>query len=299
MATTLTTDRAYGAHEQLVAPARARPQLWRLLVGLVVILGFTFTLNTTFHILLRGISPTGWDDLATGNSPRAALVLLGGFIFLTIGVFVAAGAVSRRDPLGVIGPIPLALGQFWRVARVLAVLGAIVLALPPYAMGAPLIENLPMGIWLALLPLSLVAVLIQTSAEEILFRGYIQQALAARFSSPLVWMILPSVLFAMGHYLPAQAGDNAILIAIWSGIFGILMADVTARAGTLGPAIAIHLFNNISSLLLFSAPETLNGLSLFIVPFNMSDTGELRIWLAVDFATILIAWLAARIAIRR
>ncbi|MFC3118697.1 type II CAAX prenyl endopeptidase Rce1 family protein [Jhaorihella thermophila] len=66
-----------------------------------------------------------------------------------------------------------------------------------------------------------------------------------------MWAVVPSVLFAAGHYVPAEAGPNAPLVAAWAGLFGLLMADLTARAGTLGPAIAVHMFNNITSLLLF------------------------------------------------
>jgi hypothetical protein len=55
-------------------------------------------------------------------------------------------------------------------------------------------------------------------------------------NSPVSLLILPALLFAMGHSLPAEAGDNALLIALWAGLFAVLMADLTARAGTLGPA---------------------------------------------------------------
>ncbi|MFC6688343.1 CPBP family intramembrane glutamic endopeptidase [Jhaorihella thermophila] len=159
--------------------------------------------------------------------------------------------------------------------------------------------NLPLSRWLLLLPASLLVVLIQTSAEEILFRGYLQQQLAARFRSPLIWAVVPSVLFAAGHYVPAEAGPNAPLVAAWAGLFGLLMADLTARAGTLGPAIAVHMFNNITSLLLFSTPGQLNGLALYLLPYDLSDSEGILPWLAVDFVSIILTWLAARVAIRR
>jgi membrane protease YdiL (CAAX protease family) len=146
---------------------------------------------------------------------------------------------------------------------------------------------------------SLLVVLIQTSAEEIVFRGYIQQGLAARFKSPAVWILGPSALFALGHYLPAEAGENALLITLWAGVFGCMMADLTARAGTLGPAIAVHFFNNVTALLVFASPTSLYGLSLYLMPYEMSDGAALRPWLAVDFAMMLVTWLTARLAIRR
>jgi len=177
--------------------------------------------------------------------------------------------------------------------------GAVTYLLPPWNLGAPYVPNLALGTWLMLLPFSLLGVLVQVSAEEIVFRGYVQQQLAARFNSPLVWMVLPAVIFALGHYLPDQAGENALVIALWAGVFGMLMADLTARAGSLGPAIAVHFCNNVAAIVITSLPDDLSGLALYLTPFGMDDVDALRAWLPVDFALMLVSWLAARLAIRR
>jgi len=293
----------YRAHEQLVAPARAYPAIWRLFVGLLIVAAMVFGLNSALQIGLMALAPQYWQaefasETTQGQQPLSMLVLLASFAFVIVGISMAARQMHKRTLSSVTGPLPVVLRQFWAVLRLLLALGAVLFILPPYGMGAPLEPNLALGPWLLLLPLSLLAVLIQTSAEEILFRGYIQQALAARFSNPVVWMILPSLLFSLGHYLPAEAGENAMLIAAWSGLFGILMADLTARAGTLGPAIAVHLFNNIIALLIISLPGGLSGLALYVIPFQMDDTEMLRGWLLVDFAMMFVSWLAARLAIR-
>lgn len=294
--------RLYAAHDRLIAPARPHPQLWRLAVGLLLIAAVSFGLNSALSALLMAWDAPYWAAQLTsgqGNSPLPLLVLLGSFGFVTLGVFLAARLIQKRPGLSVIGPMRQAMRQFRVVLITLIALGVVLAVLPPYSIGPPLIENLALGTWLTLLPLSLLAVLVQASAEEILFRGYVQQSLAARFSSPLVWMVLPSALFALGHYLPAQAGDNAVPIAIWAGLFGILMADLTARAGTLGPAIAVHVVNNVTALVFVSLPDSLSGLALYVVPFDMSDTEYLQDWLLVDFAMMIVTWLAARLAIRR
>lgn len=294
------TDRPYAAHETLVAPARSGAALWRLLAGLGLIAVITFGLNALLQAAVIAAAPIGWAaDLVTGHRPGPMLILLYSFGFVIVAVAAAAHLVQRRAPLGVIGPLGPAVRQFWRVLRLLLLLGLVLLVLPPYDLGAPLLPNLPFSHWLLLLPLALVAILIQTGAEEILFRGYLQQALAARFPHPAVWLLLPSTLFALGHFVPSEAGANAGLIAIWAGCFGFLMADLTARAGTLGPAIAVHFFNNVTALLIFAVPESLNGLALYILPFSSADTGLMRLWLAVDFVLMVLTWLVARIAIRR
>ncbi len=280
--------------------AREYPEIWRLLVGLAIVTAVVLALNAGMFALVSGMAPETWVlALVTGSSPTAMLVLLSSFGFIILGVTIAARQMQHRSLRSILGNHTTFVMQFWRVLRALVIVGIVVAVLPPYDMGEPLQSNLPLSTWLAFLPLSVIAILIQTSAEEVLFRGYLQQTLAARFRSPLVWMLVPAALFAAGHYAPAEAGENALLVSAWSFAFGILAADLTARAGTLGPAIAMHFFNNVVALLFISLPESLNGLSLFLVPYDLSDTGILRQWLIVDFAFMIISWLTARLALRR
>lgn len=291
---------AYAPHETLVAPARQYSELWRLLAGLVLVGIVIITMNLA---LFATVANTGSVELISslqgGSSPAAMLILLASFGFATLGVALAVRLFQRRGLGTVLGPRGQVIDQFWRVLSALLILGLVLALLPPYDMGVPLEPNLPVLQWIALLPFSLSAVLIQTSSEEILFRGYLQQSLAARFRAPWVWMGIPSILFAAGHYAPNAAGDNAMLVAVWACVFGLLSADLTARAGTLGPAIAMHFANNAMALLVISLPDSLSGLALFHLPFDMSDTGILRQWLIVDFGVMIVSWLVARLALRR
>ena len=290
----------YQAHEALVRPARAQNSLWRLAAGLMLAAAVSFAGSSVLYGAAAALAPGPWlAGLSGGANPAALLLLLSGFGFITLGVALAVRLLHGRGLLSVTGAPRVLARQFRQVAAALLVLAAAMMALPPYGMGAPLQPNLPLMRWLALLPLSLAGVLVQVSAEEILARGYIQQALAARFRQQWVWMALPAALFALGHYLPATAGGNAALVALWAGVFGVLMADLTARAGTLGPAIAVHFFNNAAALLIAASPSSLHGLALYLVPFDMADTAAFRPWLMVDFALMLVSWLAARLAIRR
>lgn len=298
------TEHAYPAQRALVRPMRATAQPWRLLLGMILIAFLTLAilgvLQTVALSLLPGLIALDTSAVGAGGNSAAGLIfMLCSYAGVSLAVFMTVLLLHRRPALGVLGPVPLALSQFIRVVLALAVLFVVIWILPPWDMDEPLIPHLSMATWLALLPMSLLAVLIQTSAEEILFRGYLQQTLAARFSNPLIWMVLPSALFAFGHYAPAEAGENALLIAAWAGVFGLLMADLTARAGSLGPAIAVHMMNNVVALLLITFADTLGGLSLYHLPYGMENTAELRSWLAADFGFMLVSWLAARLAIRR
>lgn len=293
----------YAAHEAFVAPARPTAAAWRFILGLALVVGCYVALGRMFFYVLNmwagTSSPAFADQVLEGLTPLPMLVLLFTFVFVTLAVAFVVRCFHRRPAWGLLGPMPLALRQFRAVLVLLIVLGAGLFVLPPWDMGGPLVPNLSMGLWAALLPVSLIALFVQVSAEEVLFRGYIQQQLAARFRSPLVWMVLPSVLFGLGHYLPEEAGENAVFIAVWASVFGILMADLTARAGSLGPAIAVHFYNNAVAILIVSVPDSLSGLALFHAPFGLADAATVRAWMPVDFAHMFVAWLVARLAIGR
>ena len=293
----------YNAHAEFVAPARASSALWRFFLGLFVAVVAYVALNELYFQTVYALAGTAaaslHGNLLEGATPQAMYLLLFSFGTMAMAVGVTVRVVHRRSAGSLLGVPGRLWPSFRAVSLAMLALGAVLLVLPPWDMGGELTPNLPLGRWLLLLPLSLLAVLVQVSAEEIVFRGYVQQQLAARFRSPLIWMVLPSALFALGHYLPAEAGENALMVALWAGVFGILMADLTARSGSLGPAIAVHLWNNVSAILIISLPDDLSGLALYLTPFSMDDAAALRTWLPVDFALMLVSWLAARLAIRR
>jgi len=292
----------YSAHILHTIIAERRAEIWRTLVGVIAIAAL-YLLFAQFYqtviFALAGDRSGFLDELIAGETPLAMYILLASFGLITLAVFVVVIVLHKREALSVMGPLRLCMPHFMRVTGALIVLAVVLSVLPPYGYGAPLVPNMALGMWALLLPLSLVAVFVQVSAEEIVFRGYLQQQLGARFRSPLVWMVLPSVLFALGHYQPGEAGDNAVMITVWAFVFGMFMADLTARSGTIGPAIAVHFVNNVTALLITSLPDSLGGLALWHTPFGMQDAETLRAWLPVDFAVMLVSWLVARLALRR
>ena len=239
----------YRAHEVFVAPARKSPALWRLAVGLVLAVVGYLALSQMYFQMIYGFAADQaqslFAQLDAGSTPVAMYLLLFSFAAMMMSVAVTVRVLHGRSFRSLLGPLPLFWRDFRAVLIVVLGLSVIIAILPPWDMGAPYVPNMAFGPWMTLLPLSLIAVFVQVTAEEVVFRGYLQQQLAARFRSPFIWMVLPSALFALGHYLPDTAGENAILITVWAGFFGILMADLTARSGSLGPAVAVHFCNNV------------------------------------------------------
>jgi membrane protease YdiL (CAAX protease family) len=270
----------------------------------VVLMGLIFlALNLGYSILHSAlIGREAWEtlsmELAEGNTPRAVLINLFLFAFLITALAAALHALHNRSLLSVIGPLPLAIHQFRTTGFAVLALYVVISLLPAGDVMDPT-PNLGFGTWLMLLPLTLLALLIQTGAEELVFRGYLQSQLAARFSHPAVWLLGPSLLFALLHYDPAVHDQNTWLVVTWAALFGLAAADLTARAGTLGPAIALHMINNLSAIAIAAPEGNFDGLALYTYPFSLDDSAALSAWAPVDFMTLFCSWLAARIALRR
>ncbi|MCE0506946.1 CPBP family intramembrane metalloprotease [Roseivivax sp. GX 12232] len=291
---------SYAPYGPRIAEARTKPALWRLLAGLALALIVSLALS---QALLFGAVRIGGEELLPGiiggTTPAGLILVLSGMGTLTLGTLAATHLLHGRGLRTLIGPYGLALRQAGRVFGALVVLQALLLGLMSWGFEGALIQQRALGIWLALLPLGLLAVLIQTSAEEILFRGYIQGQLAARFSHPALWILPQAALFAAGHYTAGTFGSNALGIALWAGVFGLIAGDLTARSGTLGPAMALHFVNNAMVILVISMDGMLSGLSLYTLPFSPGDETEVARAMPLEFGGLLVSWLAARVALRR
>lgn len=293
---------AYAAHHAFAAPAGRRRELWRLFPGMAIIVGSYLGLlivlgaylTQTYGPLIAGALI---QRMARGDTPGGMFLLLWTFAGLAAGAIAAVRIVHGRSASTLFGPSPRRVLADFRTVALPVV--ALHLALLPLTLGASdAAPGLTFGALLGYLPFALPGLLIQTGAEELVFRGYLQQQLAARFAHPAIWMGLPSALFAFGHYLPADYGRSAWAVALWAGAFGLFAADLTARTGTLGAALGLHFANNVSAILLVGVAGNLDGLALWSVTMDLSDPGVVGPALAVDFVVMLISWLLARLALR-
>lgn len=282
------------AFEPLVAPARARPELWRLPLGLglaaaghVAALGF----------LAAALPALGGPALEAGRTPAGVVLLLLSFAGLAAGTALAARVLHGRPVAGLIGRGRRVIrGFLGGAALVAAVYGGLALLLPGMSEG---VARTPPASWALWLLPALAALAVQTGAEELLFRGYLQSQLAARFRSPLAWAVAPSVLFGLVHWDPATFGPNAPLIVAATALFGLAAADLTARSGSLGLAWGVHLANNAAALLVLAPPGPLDGLALAVLPFGPDDPARMPPRLLLDMAGLLAVWALARLALRR
>ncbi|WP_296640260.1 CPBP family intramembrane glutamic endopeptidase [Roseinatronobacter sp.] len=285
------------AQDRFIAPARLRPQLWRLGLGVALILVIYIAwmavigLGVTFAVGLAG-AEQAMGQVGVGSSPLSILVLLATFGGLVLGTFAAVRWVHKRSVASLFGPPDLlwrdfgvAFGVFMAVS-----LPGIVWVVA----SGTLTPGVPFATWAIFVVPVLLGLLLQTGAEEIVFRGYLQQQLAARFAARWVSFVFPSILFGLLHYAPAEMGQGAWLLVGLTGFFGLLMADLTARSGSLGLAWGMHFGNNILAILIFTTGEALDGVALFRLPFSLTDPSSVAGLLVVDLAGLVLVWALLR-----
>lgn len=281
------------AYDAYVAPARLRPQLWRLFLGVALVLVVYIGWMVLMGAVLAAIM--GLDDLeralaqvGLGRTPWSLVALLMTFVGMALGAFAAVRLIHKRPVVTLFGPRARVIRDFVTGAAVL-----FAFSLPSAALVFVLVDVTPgvgLGTWLLFLPLGLTGLLIQTGAEELVFRGYLQQQLAARFLSRWVWMVLPSILFGMAHYAPAEMGPSTWGIVLATGFFGLLLADLTVRSGSIGMAWGLHFANNVMAMLFFTTGEALDGLALFHLPFG-PENFDIMVWmLLLDMLVMVAVW---------
>lgn len=278
---------AYAPHAAFVALAHQRTEPWRTAIGfaLIALTWFFATLIVPYY------GPEGIRPLVT------TLLFHLTFAVMTAATFWVTRNMQRRAPLSLFGSFERLPTDFARCALAVLALYAVLYLAPPWVWEGISLARAPVT-WALLLPVSILAVLIQSSAEEIVFRGFLQQSLGARFTSPLVWMGIPSVLFGLVHYNMAEPLPASLQHMIWAGIYGLAAADLTARTGGLGAAIGLHAATNFVAIVVFSPPWPLSGLGLFNFTGSQPDA-EFNIFvLLVELLVLWMTWMACRIAVR-
>lgn len=267
----MTIDPA--AFERYRQSPNAKTTLPRLVLGTVIVI--LFWAATTVAVLFGGTylfftwrasAAPPPEGLMQGflASPFGILTALISFAGIWIGLWIVMRWVHGEK-------LPALFGVSRRVSRsgflkglfavlITSAISEILLYLlqPGIARG-----SISLSSWLLFLIPIVALTLLQTSSEEVLFRGYLLRGLANRFRSPLIWALLPGLLFTSLHWSNgASTSINACVLASIAA-FALLLTLVVYATGNLGAALGAHLGNNLTGFLLISHQQTYNSFALF------------------------------------
>jgi hypothetical protein len=293
---------AYAPVREFAAPARESAELWRTALGAILMTVIYLAALAVAGLVLyavhgRFVTMALLVGMAAGTSAGALIVLLGSFLAMALAAFVTVRLVHRRSSATLFGAGPAPLARvFLRVAVPVILVN---FALLPFLLTEEsLTQKYPLARYLLVACFALPVLWVQTGAEEIVFRGYLQQQLAARFEAPVLWMGLPSALFALGHYSNFSVLSEPWLNVGWAAVFGLLAADLTARTGNIGAAWGMHFANNAAALMLVAVQHMYDGLALWTIRIDPAAPGGEAAIVAFAFLSITVYWLIARLVCR-
>jgi CAAX protease family protein len=289
-----------------------RVALWCLGVGIVVILlvwAAVTVLAFVIGVFVGGLGLGGGDPQTALQdflaSPAGVATALASFLGMSVGVFLAVRLVQGRAFGTVLGTSGrLAWRDFWR-GLAAALIASATSELATFFVD-PSLRRSAIGLvaWLIWLGPTLVLLLIQVSAEELTFRGYLLQSLAARFRSPFVWALLPLALFTALHWnaLLAPPMQAAMLVSI--AAFAAAATVLVVRTGNLGAGVGMHFGLNTFGIIFVSHTSWLSGAALFrgqpvdVGEWSGLDSFFFGLFGAAPFALVLLFLLHPRSPLR-
>lgn len=149
--------------------------------------------------------------------------------------------------------------------------------------------NFKLDNFIILVIIGIIMVPIQTTFEELLFRGYFMQGLGSIFRSRAVALILSSTLFGLLHIANpevAKLGYQALIVYIGTGFFFGIM---TLMDEGMELAIGFHAANNLLTALLVTADWTaFDTHSIFRYLGEPSVIGNIYIPVFIIYPIILL-----------
>ncbi len=287
------------------APAQDRSQIWRTVLGLVLVFTIFFLttvllgIGTAFlgEFIEPGLGTSLMYEVEEGRTIFATFAMLALIATMIPALWLVLRFLHKRPLRSLLGPTGTINWRLWRgAAAIILILAAI--DATTTVLTTELLQQMPLIKWLTWLAPALCLLFLQTTAEEMVFRGYLQQQLAARFKSRWAWWVLPSVLFGLAHFNPILFGGNAWIIVAITTLMGLILADITARFGSLSPAMGLHFANNLVVMLFMNSPGQLSGMSFYLYSVDMQSE-QMKSAMLISLASMLVGYGIFMLIMRR
>ena len=233
---------------------------WRFLLSIIVMISFWQILGGLPVIVLlvwvmgdgnpqTGVSSNG--QFFGVNPTLSFSVQMMASLFFILGIFVAIRFIHDRPFKSLITPT---LNIDWRRIFQGFIVWFILLGtmslLEAFLYPGRYSFSLNLHIYIPFALVALVLLPIQTTAEELFFRGYIIQSTGLRISNIFLLSSISGFIFMVPHLLNPEARLNYLLMGFYYFIIGGVMAFITLREGRLELALGLHAANNVFSALI-------------------------------------------------
>ncbi|MDX2239736.1 MAG: CPBP family intramembrane glutamic endopeptidase [Leptolyngbyaceae cyanobacterium bins.302] len=208
------------------------------------------------------------------------------YAFFCIGIFIAVKLLHQRKVLTLISPGATFQWQRFGIGFSLwFVLASIQTCVEFLYNPGTFIWNFQPSAWLSFLPWAIVFTPLQTSTEELLFRGYLLQGLGLVIRQPVVLTLVSSLPFAIAHFSNPEMARGAVWIGLTYWLMGIFLTLITLRDNRLELALGVHAANNLFVVLMVNTQDSALPTPALIIQQTPSDP---RFTLAVLVVAIAV-----------
>ncbi|MGB6297815.1 MAG: CPBP family intramembrane glutamic endopeptidase [Rivularia sp. (in: cyanobacteria)] len=249
---------------------------WRYLLGTLIIAFFWLVIGSIASAIFL-FSPSitnGLNPLEFLRKPSiwGYLIINFQFLFFLLGIFLTVKWLHQRQFLTLVGAdAAIRWKRFFKGFAVWFLIQSIIFGISIILNPSNLEFTFKPVQWLILLACAVILTPIQTSTEELFFRGYILQGFGLITKQPLILMIINGVLFMLPHLANPEVQRGFLGMALYYFAFGVFCTLLTLKDNRLELAFAVHAANN-----------------LFIVLFVSTEDSAIRVpsmWLLKDVGT--------------
>ena len=215
-----------------------RNEAWRYGAGLAIVVFFFEVVGFAPYWLAREWTPftPAWEFVALN------LGVLCGFA----GLAIAVTGLHRRRLLTLVTPQPrIDWRRILTGAAVWALFAALSSALEALLYPGRYRWTFNPELYFVYALLALALTPLQTTTEELIFRGYLMQALGRIARRPAVIVVASALVFTLPHAANPEVAQAPWLVLPQYFIIGALLGAVTLKDGRLELALGIHAANNL------------------------------------------------------
>jgi uncharacterized protein len=232
---------------------------WRYILGLAVIL-FAWLVVGTIASVLVAFALSGQPDYSVLTPFGKFLFVMAGFPFFLAGILLTVSLIHRR-------PIQTLVTARERISWRRVGHGFVAWFVPFCLIAVPgeyffypdtFSFNSDLAAFARFVPIALVLTAIQTTTEELFFRGYIVQGASLVWGNRIFLAIVSAAIFTLPHLLNPEAIAGGWLTVFFSYFLvpGLVWTVVSLVDGTTELAIGVHFANNIGGILMVNATGT-------------------------------------------
>jgi uncharacterized protein len=266
---------------------------WRYVLGLAIVLFSWLVVGSVGSAIVafalegqEGFAAFRRADLAALGSVGSFLVIMAGFPFFLAGILLTVSLIHRR-PLQTL--ITARKQISWRRVGH----GFVAWFVPFCLIGGvgqylfypdTFSFNSDLATFALFVPIALVLTAIQTTTEELFFRGYIVQGASIVWANRVFLAIVPAAIFTLPHLLNPEAIAGGWLTVFFTYFLvpGLVWTVVSLIDGTTELAIGAHFANNIGGILLFNITgSVVTTPALFTISEYHATYGALSVLVAI------------------